>query len=271
MTRTTAAALSAGVLALGLCAAPALAASGHHGISSRAGVVASATVASCLRGASASDRSARFSASMQALPRTRTMAISFDLFERTKGGAFSSVPAPGFGVWQTSSPGITSFTANENVLQLPAPASFRAVVHYRWFNRRHRVIRIDTRVTPACIEPVVRTLEPDLAVASITHAPGSPPATTEDFTVAVRNAGPGDAGAFAVALSVGGVTLPQQTVSSLAAGSTTTVQFTGPRCTAGASVTATIDPLGAITEPANDRRTVTIPCRARTGATGTTG
>jgi hypothetical protein len=273
----------AALLVLGVSVASAHAASVRgtgHPVASRVGVVDSATLAACTTGAGSTDRSAHFTASMQALPRTRSMAISFDLYERTPGGAFAPVAAPGFGVWQSSNPGITSFTANEDVLDLPAPAMFRAVVHYRWLNRRRVLIRIDRRVTPACVETAVPTPQPDLFIVDITHSPGSPPATTEDYTVHVRNSGAGAAGSFSVSMSVGGTTLPEQTVSGLASATVTTVQFTGPRCTAGATLTATVDPAGAITEPADTRRTISIQCpspgtgtssSADTGSTGTTG
>jgi len=249
--------LISALVALAVAATPAMGA-----IGSRAAVTDSASLTACTTGASAADRSAHFTATMQALPRTRSMAISFDLFERAPHGTFTQVPAPGFGVWQTSNPGITTFTANENVLDLPAPAAFRAVVHYRWLNARHQLIRIDRRVSSPCVELLVPVAAPDLLIAAITQAPGSPPATTEDYSVTVRNRGAGAAGAFAVALDVGGTSLPAQTVSALAAGAAVTVQFTGPRCSAGAQVTATADPSGSISEPANARRTVSIQCRS---------
>lgn len=273
----------AALLVLGVSGASAHAASVRgtgHPVASRVGVVDSATLAACTTGAGATDRSAHFTASMQALPRTRSMAISFDLYERTPGGAFAPVAAPGFGVWQSSNPGITSFTANEDVLDLPAPAMFRAVVHYRWLNPHRRLIRIDTRVTPACVQTAVPAPQADLFVVDITHAPGSPPATTENYTVRVRNGGAGAAGSFAVSMSIGGTSLPEQTVSGLAPATVTTVQFTGPRCTAGTTLTATVDPTGSITEPANAKRTVSVQCpspgagtssSADTGRTGTTG
>jgi hypothetical protein len=260
--RNRATILISALVALAFAAAPAMGASGPGAIDSRAGVIDSATLTACTTGASAGDRSAHFTATMLALPRTRSMAISFDLFERAPHGTFTQVPAPGFGVWQTSNPGITTFTANENVLDLPAPAAFRAVVHYRWLNARHQLIRIDKGVSSPCVELLAPVPAPDLFIALITHAPGSPPATTEDYSVTVRNGGAGAAGAFAVALDIGGTALPQQTVSTLAAGAAVTVQFTGPRCSAGSQLTATADPSGSISEPANARRTVSIQCRS---------
>jgi hypothetical protein len=243
----------------------------------RASLFDSATVTACVTGATQADRSATFSAGMDAVPRTSTMSINFDLYEQTSPtSGYVAVNAPGFGVWQTSTRRIASFTANDNVVDLPAPAAFRALVHYRWLNRRGRVIRRDARVTSACIET---SPQPDLFIVRLDHAAGSPPKTTEIYGVVVRNGGPGDAGAFEVALNVNGTQLADQQVTALAAQTATTVQFTGPRCTAGSTITAQVDPAGAITEPANTSRTMTLACptvatgqaSSTTGPSGATG
>jgi hypothetical protein len=49
-------------------------------------------------------------------------------------------------------------------------------------------------------------------------------------------------------------------VTALAAGAKQVVQFTGPRCVAGSTLTASADPAGAVIEPANAERTKTFPC-----------
>lgn len=240
----------------------------HHG----AGALDSATLTACVSGASAAQRSATFSAQMTAIPGTRLMAVSFDLFERTNAaGPYTAVSAPGFGVWQSSNRGIASFTANENVVDLPAPGAFRAIVHYRWIGRHARVVRHDERVTPACL---ITEPEPDLFITKITHARGTPPRTTELFNVTIRNGGTVAAGPFDVAFDDGGTALAEQTVPSLAPATATRIQFSGPRCSAGATITAQVDPAAAITEPANPNRTVTLTCSPGGGSTsaiGTTG
>jgi hypothetical protein len=228
-------------------------------------------VAACTTGATAAQRSATFSAEMSAVPGTRMMAVSFDLYERTStSGSYVAVSAPGFGVWQTSNRGIASFTANENVVDLPASAAFRALVHYRWLDRRGGVIRSDVRVTKPCVEMAP---EPDLFILRITHAAGSPPKTSELYGVVVRNSGPGAAGPFEVAFTVNGTALADQQVAGLDSKTRTTVQFSGPRCTAGSTMTAQVDPAGAINEPANPSRTITMTCSdaATSGASGDTG
>jgi len=228
------------------------------------GPLDSATVQACTTGTDPTQRSVTFSAAMQAVPGTITMSVSFNLYERTSpSGGYAAVNAPAFGVWQTSNRGTASFTANDNVVNLPAPASFRALVHYRWTGRRGRFIRHDDRVTAACVETVP---EPDLSIVRITHAPGTPAKTSESYGVVIRNSGPGAAGAFEVAFSIAGAPLADQQVLALAPATTTTVQFSGPRCTPGSTITAQIDPAGAIVEPANPSRTVTLTCPSPTGA-----
>jgi len=227
--------------------------------------LASATVTACTTGDTAAERSATFSATVDAVPGTSTMSVAFDLYEQTTTTSpYVAVSAAGFGLWQSSNRAIASFTANENVVDLPAPASFRALVRYRWLSRSGHVIRRAERVTKACVETAP---EPDLFIVQITHAAGSPARTTELYNVAIRNRGPGSADPFEVAFSVGATPLADQQVAGLAPRSGTTVQFSGPRCTAGSTITAQIDPANAISEPSNPSRRITLTCGAPSGAT----
>ena len=231
--------------------------------------LASATVTDCTTGDTATERSATFSAGMDAVPGTSTMSVAFDLYEQTSATSpYVAVSAPGFGVWQSSNRAIASFTANENVVDLPAPAAFRALVRYRWLSRSGRVIRRAERVTKACVETAP---EPDLFIVQITHAAGSPARTNELYSVAIRNSGPGSAGPFEVAFSVDATPLADQQVVGLDPRSDTTVQFSGPRCTAGSTITAQLDPADAISEPSNPSRRITLTCGAADGANAASG
>jgi hypothetical protein len=218
----------------------------------------SATLTACVDGATLAERSASFSAEMQAVAGTRTMSVSFQLYERTAGHGYVSVSAPGFGVWQVSNPGINVFTANENVIDLPAPGAFRAKVRYRWIGPRGHVIRRDVLVTPACL---LTLLEPDVSILRITRAPGAT-AGSETYGVVVRNEGSLAAEPFSVAFSIGTSALTPQTVSGLAVSATQVVQFSGPRCLSGTALTAQVDLSGSPLEPTNPNRKLTIVCGA---------
>jgi hypothetical protein len=187
------------------------------------------------------------------------MAVEFQLQEHSgQGQGFAAVPnAPGFDTWVHSQPGVGIFTYSHEVTGLPAPASFRVLVRARWLDRRHRVIRRQTIVSPVCVQTV---LAPDLSIgAPLTRAAGPEPGIAV-YSVPVRNDGTAAASSFQVALSVGGVAATPVTVATLAPSSTQLIQFTAPRCRPGASIVVQADPAGAVSEPADGNRTRTFSC-----------
>jgi hypothetical protein len=217
----------------------------------------SATLTACHGDPAAVNRYAIFASQMTAIPGAVTMAVNFQLDER-KGSAAGFVPvsAPGFGVWVSSQPGIGIYTYNHEVTALPAPAAFRVLVRARWFDRRHHVIRKDELVSPVCVQTLTT---PNLAVGALTRTAGAA-AGSLLYSVVVRNDGNAAAGPFQVSLNLGGVALPPAGVSGLAAGAKQVVEFTGPRCAAGSTLTASADPAGAVVEPADADRTRAFPC-----------
>jgi CARDB len=217
----------------------------------------SATLSTCHSDPLAANRYAIFASQMTSIADANTMAVNFQLQERSaKGAPFAAVSAPGFGVWVSSQPGVGIYTSDHEVTALPAPAAFRVLVRARWLDRRHHVIRRAVHLSPVCVQPL---LAPNLAIGALTRAPGSQAATVS-YTVLVRNAGTAAAGPFQVSFSVGGVALPNVTVAGLAAGATQLVTFAGPHCVAGSSLTAVADQAGAVSEPANPNRSKTFPC-----------
>ena len=128
------------------------------------------------------------------------------------------------------------------------------LVRARWIDRHRRVLRRAELYTPVCVQPAA-----NLAIGTLRRTPGAQPGTVS-YDVEVVNAGAGAAGAFQVALTVNGTALPNASVTGLAAGGTQVVQFSGPPCSAGSTLTAVADPTSAVTEPANPERTKTFPC-----------
>ncbi|HXR14161.1 MAG TPA: CARDB domain-containing protein [Solirubrobacteraceae bacterium] len=218
-----------------------------------------ATLSACHIDPLTANRYAIFASQMTEVAGTRTMAVSFLLQERSgKAAGFVAVSAPGFGEWVSSQPNVGIFTYDHEVTGLPAPAAFRVLVHARWIDRHHRVIRHQMIVSPVCVQPL---LTPDLSIGlPLTRAAG-PTAATVLYSVVVRNDGTAAAGPFQVSLSVGGVALAPVALPSLAADSTQLVQFSGPRCSAGSSIVATADAGSAVSEPANVNRTRSFACR----------
>jgi len=216
-----------------------------------------ATLTACHSDPLAANRYAIFASQMTAIAGSSTMAVDFQLQERAANAvSFVAVAAPGFGVWVSSQPGVGIYTYDHEVTALPAPAAFRVIVRARWINRRHRVIRRGQVRSPVCVQPLTA---PNLAVTTLKRSASGTPATL-NYDVGVINAGTAAAGPFAVSLTVNGTALTTVTVPGLAPGGATDVQFQGPRCTAGTTLTATADASSVISEPANPARTKTFPC-----------
>lgn len=115
---------------------------------------ASAAVEECLTSSEQGRRSATFSAQMVALPGTQRMTMQIDVQVRTPTEPFHAVLAPSLGVWRRSSPGVNVFKYLSQVTNLTAPASYRALVRFRWLGPRGRLLRRGQRITTSCVEPL---------------------------------------------------------------------------------------------------------------------
>jgi hypothetical protein len=218
-----------------------------------------ATLTTCHVASDLADRYATFAAQMVATPATQEMSLRLQLYEHTAGIAGYRLVSgvPGFGVWESSAPGIGVFNYSQEVTSLVAPASFRVQVGYHWLDGDRHVIKRTTRTTVPCVEPA-QLANLVAGAVSISPGPGTGKAT---YDVMVRNDGGLAAGPFAVSLSVAGVPLADRTVAQLAPAGRTVVEFTGPACAAGGTLAIAVDPAGLIAQSTtvDDARTVT--CR----------
>jgi hypothetical protein len=123
-------------------------------------------------------------------------------------------------------------------------------------NAAGREVASARRLTPSCDEPDLR---PDLRPRSVDVLPG-PDLESRTYRVTVRNAGRSPAADFDVVLVVDGGRRPPVTVPGLAAGSSTTVSISGPRCAAGGSVQAIVDPDNRVDESVKANNARTFPC-----------
>jgi hypothetical protein len=118
-----------------------------------------AKLSACQSGPAATQRTATFVGSMPAVSGTKRMWMRFDLFERVAPATdFAAVKAPKLGVWQKSAPGRASsgFVFTQRVQGLPAPASFRAQVRFRWYGKGSKLLRSATRTSATCKQPSSR-------------------------------------------------------------------------------------------------------------------
>jgi hypothetical protein len=114
----------------------------------------SAGVEQCVTGATQTGRSVTFTGQMETVAGAHKMAIEIEVQERTpEEEGFHTLATAGLGSWQRSEAGVKIYKVRQAVTDLPAPAVFRAIVHYRWLNERGQVIRRDERRTTICKQP----------------------------------------------------------------------------------------------------------------------
>ncbi len=210
----------------------------------------------CHTGATPDQRYAVFVGQMPAIAGAKRMAMRFELFERTAGPGFKLVGVPKWGVWQKSLANQTGFVFQKRVDTLVGPATYRAVVSFRWYGAHNKVIRTAQKISPLCKQPDPR---PDLLVGKV-RATRGPVKGTVDYAVTVRNDGLSDAGPFGLLLTVNGTPAPQATVSGLATQVKTDVVVTAPACTPGSTITVALDPANQVAESNETNNTFTRAC-----------
>jgi hypothetical protein len=184
----------------------------------------------CSRGHDSQNRGALFRGVMRSVPGTGRMAMRFTLQERSGGGPWRVLKAPGLGVWRRSRAGVRRFAHRQRVVALPAGSTYRVVVSYRWYSGDGDLIRRAKRRSGTCRQP--GTL-PDLRVARIGASPleGSPGLVR--YVVHVRNRGGAPAVRFGVRLAVDGDVVDTRPVERLSPGALARVAFVGPACRVG--------------------------------------
>src|SRR5262249_55585747 len=160
----------------------------------------------CTSGPQPADRVAAFTGSMPSIAGSRRTWMRFDVLART-GTAKGYVPlkVPGLGVWQKSAPGHPAgFVFTQRLQARATPGSYKAVIRFRWYGKTGKLLRSASRQTPLCKQPDQR---PDLQAGALDATPGPGPGEAS-YTLVVRNAGRGVAGAFDVLLRGAGSDQP---------------------------------------------------------------
>lgn len=193
----------------------------------------------CRTGATPDERFAVFSASMPSRDGAARMAIRFDLEIREPGDKrYARVKAPKFGRWHRSSSGRRGFIYSKRVDGLTAPATYRALVRFRWYDADGRAIRTVRRRTKVCRQPDPR---PNLRLLALQSRPAAAPGLTT-YLLTVVNAGRGSAGAFDVAAGPDdGGDAGSMTVGGMAARETRVLEVTARPCAPGARVRIRLD------------------------------
>lgn len=116
----------------------------------------SATLEQCVTSTVQSERSATFIAHMVAPDTTQRMAIKIQLQQRLYGESqYRTIAAPGLGIWHSSEPGVRIDNYVQQVTNLTAPASYRALVEFRWLNSKGHLLRRTELHTSHCSQPTL--------------------------------------------------------------------------------------------------------------------
>jgi hypothetical protein len=209
---------------------------------------ASVTLTACVP----RERAAEFEARMGAVERAKRMRMSFTLQVRKPGkAAYRRIAAPGFSDWTTADPGTRRYVFTRRVESLIGPASYRALVRFRWIDARGRTVASARAYSHACRQPDHR---PNLTVKALSIE------GARNYLALVANTGRSASGPFDLQVTLPNRVLGPVTVENLDPGAQQLVRFRGPRCKAGTSVTAIADPLDAIDERLETDNALTLTC-----------
>jgi hypothetical protein len=196
-------------------------------------------------------REAVFEGRVSAIRRAPKMQMRFTLQVLTPDTLrWRRVVAATFGEWITAPAGLGKYTYTKTVQDLLAPASYRAVVDFRWRDRRNRVVRTARAISPVCKQPDVR---PDLVVRDVRVENGQ-------FIAVVLNRGRSAAGPFAVDFLVDGSPLSTVEVVGLAPQTPVTVMTPSAPCAPGTAVEAVADPRAQIDEADEENDALSTTC-----------
>lgn len=211
-----------------------------------------AALETCQTSSLPAERVAAFVGSMPAIDGAERMQMRFEL-QRRRPGEKRWRPVrglQGFGVWESADPGRAGFVFHKRVDGLVVPATYRALVRFRWSRSGGQIVRRAHRRTRACKQPDLR---PDLVAGSLRAVLDARPALAV-YTLVVRNDGRAAAGPFAVRVA-GALT----EVAGLAAGRSTEVAVVAPVCIPGTPVATLVDADRRVNE-ADERNALLRTC-----------
>jgi hypothetical protein len=208
----------------------------HTGTADAASPYARAVLVSCDREL----HEAVFEGRVTSVKRATRMQLRFTLQVSTRDSPrWRRVSAPTWGEWITVPSTFTKYTYSKTVQDLLPPANYRAVVNFRWKDRKGRTVRRERAVSQVCKQPDTR---PDLVVRNVRFELGH-------YVATIFNRGRDSAaGHFAVDFIVDGVPLGTVELEGLAAQTAITAVLSGGRCAPGTPLEAIVDPRSEVDE-----------------------
>ena len=216
-------------------------------------------------------RAVSVQAVMRPVTGTSKMQMRFELMRQHQARTRDSwrCAAGGSGSWiSPTDPTLGQQTGdvwilNHPVVELAAPATYRFRVTFSGSGRRARRSAPAHRMTsPTCYQPELRA---DLLVQSLSVDPDHSGAAAGQwaYTAVIANRGLTGAGAGSRSTFADGDSAPSSaTVAWVEPKSSARQRFVAPPCTAGGTLTVTVDPTQTIDEYDFANNSLTIPCPA---------
>jgi hypothetical protein len=114
----------------------------------------SATLEQCVPASDHLERSLTVTGEIVGGTGTAKMGMRVELQQRTSDvEPFRTIVAPGLGVWRYSEPGVKIYKYVKQITNLAAPASYRAVVRFRWLGAHGRALKRAELRTATCEQP----------------------------------------------------------------------------------------------------------------------
>lgn len=213
-------------------------------------------------------RAVSVQAVMRPVAGTAKMQIRFDLMRKTKPGTpFKIVRGQFLGSWLTPDnptlgqrPGDV-WIVNHPVVGLPAPATYRFRVSFRWLASSGKQLSSAVQSSSSCYQPELRA---DLLVRSLTVTPMA--SDQSAYVAVIANRGLSAAGPVEVDLAGVGATKQAQTLASVGPKSSARERFVAPACTPGANLAVTVDPSHTIDEFSFANNVLTMSCPAQSSS-----
>lgn len=202
------------------------------------------------------EHEAAFYARMSLVDGADRMAMRFTLLERSGVEGFKPVTAPGLRRWHWSKPGVSAFGYRQRLRNLPANASHRVRVDFRWYSPERVLVARAARRSAPCRQFAAL---PNLVARIRRVAPTKVPGVVR-YEALVSNAGKAPVTGVPVRLTVDGDVVDTVTVASLLPGEERSLVIRGPGCRRVAEVEA--DPDKAITESSEDDNAHELTCAA---------
>jgi CARDB protein len=198
-------------------------------------------------------REAVFEGQMRVYRKAPKMQMRFSLQAITPDAPkWGKVALDDFSGWVTAPANVGKYTYDKTVQDLLAPASYRAVVDFRWKSRAGRTIRTERAISPVCRQPDAR---PDLVVRNVRIEDGS-------YVGVVFNRGREAAGPFAVDFLLDGRSAGAVEVTGLAAQTPITVMTPAPSepCAPGTPLEVVADPRAQVDEADEENNAFATTC-----------